>query len=383
MKSLKQTQVQLPSFGKQFFWAFCVVVLPFVASAQDAGFSMLYLNKLQLNPAYAGINRDLNASMVNRIQWAGLPGRMESRVFNADVSCPSSKLGFGIGLFEDIAGDAAFKHTGGAVTLAAHIPSKYPRNFGWRKMRNRKYIMSAALNYSVSQKMVDWSKLVFSDQLDAALGLIRPTSIVPQGADVSNLIHDISAGILFRTELNKEGSFLSLGIAASHLNQPVETFFGQENTRPVRFTAHSHANFRISKKYSNVIPQFLTAGLIYDRQAPLQTMMTGASFTFGKDFILGLWYRNRRFYFPETNMDAIVVNLIYSTKSFSVGYSYDITVSKLGLDRTYGSHEIGINYRFNEVYLCKKKSKRGRADRNCFLLDKKFMDGNQLINFLP
>jgi hypothetical protein len=111
--------------------------------------------------------------------------------------------------------------------------------------------------------------------------------------------------------------------------------------------------------------------------------MTGASFTFGKDFILGLWYRNRRFNIPETNMDAVVINLIYSTKAFSVGYSYDITVSTLGLDRTYGTHEIGINYRFEEVYLCKKKSRRGRADRNCFLLDKKFMDGNQLINFLP
>lgn len=359
------------------------MLLPAVGWAQDPGFSMLYLNKMQLNPAYAGINRDLNASLVNRIQWAGLPGRMETRSFNADVACPGSKLGFAVGLFEDIAGDAGFKHNAASFSLAAHIPSKYPRNFGWRKMRNRKYIMSAALNYAVGQKTVDWSKLVFSDQLDAALGLIRPTSIVPQGAEVSNLIHDISAGVLFRTELNKEGSFLSLGVAAAHLNRPVETFFGQDNRRPVRLTVHSHVNFKISKKYANGVPKFLTAGFIFDRQSPLQTVMTGASFTFGKDFILGLWYRNRRFNIPEANMDAVVINLIYSTKAFSIGYSYDITVSTLGLDRTYGTHEIGINYRFNEVYLCKKKSRRGRADRNCFLLDKKFMDGNQLINFLP
>ncbi|MCH8554015.1 MAG: PorP/SprF family type IX secretion system membrane protein [Schleiferiaceae bacterium] len=384
MINLEQIQEPLQLCGKRFVLLLFVVMLGSGnLFAQDPTFSMIYLNKLFLNPAYAGINRDLNMTAQSRIQWAGLPGRMETKTAAMDVACPASKLGFGMILYDDMAGDGAYRNTNGSVMIAAHLPSKYPRNLSWKKMRNRKFIMSAALQYTVGQKSVDWSRLVFSDQLDAALGILRPVSAVQPGMEVSNLIHDISAGLLFRTELNKHGSFLSVGISSFHINQPVESFYGDETRLPTRLNVHSHANFRVSKKYTNTLPTYLTVGLVYDRQAMMQTVLTGGSLTFGKDFLLGLWYRNRRVMLPEVDMDAVIINLIYSTKSFSVGYSYDITVSALGLDRTYGTHEIGINYRFDNVYLCKKKSQRGRADRHCFLVDRKFMEQNELINFLP
>jgi type IX secretion system PorP/SprF family membrane protein len=382
MQNYKQIQGLLPSLGKCVF-TLVVLGLGLEARAQDPTFSMLYLNKLYLNPAYTGINRDWNLTAVNRTQWAGLPGRMDSRMAAVDVACPASKLGFGAMFFDDVVGNGAYRNTNGSFLLAAHIPSKYPRNFGWKKMRNKSYIMSAALQYTVGQKSVDWSRLIFSDQLDPALGLIRPVSAVQPGMEVSNLIHSLSAGVLFRTELKTEGSFFSVGFTAFNVNQPVETFYGLDNKRPVRYNAHSHTTFRVSKKHTNEIPRFLTVGLIYDRQATLQTAMMGGSLTFGKDFLLGVWYRNRRVNFPETNMDAVVINIIYSTKTISVGYSYDITVSALGLDQTFGTHEVGINYRIDDQYLCKKKSKKGRADRQCFLIDRKFMQSNELINFLP
>jgi hypothetical protein len=58
--------------------------------------------------------------------------------------------------------------------------------------------------------------------------------------------------------------------------------------------------------------------------------------TYSEDFTVGAWYRNR---------DAFIICLGVSTERFKIGYSYDLTVSKLGNGVSGGSHEVsmGIN----------------------------------------
>lgn len=344
---------------------------------------MFYLNKIVLNPAYTGVNRDLQATSLSRLQWTGLPGKMQTTTASVDVACPSSKLGFGAIFYRDVAGDAFLTKNQGTFTLAAHIPSRYPRNFGLKFLKGRKYIFSAALSYSVAQKRVDWNNLVFSDQLDEILGVIRPSDAPLGAAEVTNVIHDLGAGILFRSEINRNGSYISLGMAGYHLNSPVETFYGSDVRIPIRYSAHAFVNFRISRKYSNQVPIFLSLGGNWDKQQTLQTLQMGGTFTFGKNFLLGLWYRNQYFNVPNINTDAAVINMVFSTKYMSIGYSYDLTVSQLGIDQTQGTHEFGISFRFDQVYLCKKQSKLSKADRRCFLVDEKFFKGNEVINYLP
>lgn len=344
---------------------------------------MFYLNKLVLNPAYSGINRDLQFTALSRIQWTGLPGKMRTSVVSADVACPSSRLGFGATFHNDVAGDAFLTRNQATFNLAAHLPGRYPRNLKLKAMRGRKYIFSAALSYSIAQKRVDWNNLIFSDQLDQVLGVIRPSTAPMGAAEVTNIVHDLGAGILFRTEVNRYGSYFSIGMAGYHLNSPVESFFGTEAEIPIRYSAHAFMNFRISRKYSNAVPIYLTVGGTYDRQQTLQTFQVGGTFTFGTNFLLGTWFRNQYFAFPSANTDAFVINMVYSTKLMSVGYSFDLTTSRLGIAQTQGTHEIGVSFRLDQVYLCKKQSKLGRADRRCFLIDQKFFKGNDVINYLP
>jgi len=344
---------------------------------------MFYLNKIGLNPAYTGINRDLQINMLSRMQWTGLPGKMRTTATSMDVACPSSKLGFGALFTNDVAGDAFLTKNQGNFSLAVHMPGRYPRNMGIKFLKSRKYIFSAALQYGIAQKSVNWNNLVFSDQLDEILGVVRPSNAPIGGAEVTNVVHDLGAGLLFRTEISRTGSYLSLGFAGYHLNKPRETFYGTDVRIPMRFSAHAFLNFRISGRYSNKVPIYLTIGGNYDMQQTLQTMQTGSTFTFGKNFLLGLWYRNQVFSFPNINTDAAVINMVYSTKWLSFGYSFDLTVSKLGIDQTQGTHEFGVSFRFDQIYLCKKQSKLNKADRRCFLVDHKFFSGNEVINYLP
>lgn len=351
--------------------------------AQDPVFSMFYLNKVALNPAYTGVNRDLQFSMLSRLQWTGLPGKFQTTTASVDVACPKSKLGFGAMFYNDVAGDAFLTKNQANFTLAAHLPARYPRNFGLKFLRGRKYIFSAALQYGVAQKTVDWNNLVFSDQLDEILGIVRPSDAPIGAKEVTNVVHDLGAGLLYRTEISKTGSYISIGAAGYHLNSPVETFYGNDVRVPIRYSAHLFVNFRISGRYSNKIPIYLTVGGNYDKQQQLQTLQMGGTFTFGKNFLLGLWYRNQHFAFPNINTDAAVINMVYSTKWISLGYSYDLTVSQLGIDQTQGTHEFGVSFRFDQIYLCKRQSKLSKADRRCFLVDHKFFKGNDVVNYLP
>ena len=351
--------------------------------AQDPVFSMFYLNKLVLNPAYTGINRDLRFTAMSRMQWTGIPGKFQSTTASLDVACPKSRLGFGLTFMNDVAGEAFLTNNQGNISLAAHIPARYPRNFPLKFLKGRKYIFSAALQYGVGQKRVNWNNLVFTDQLDEIFGIVRPSGATIGADEVTNVIHDLGAGLLFRSEINRNGSYFSVGAAGYHLNKPVESFYGSDYRTPMRFSFHMFFNFRVSGKYSNRVPIYLTVGGNYDRQQTLQTLQMGGTFTFGRNFLLGLWYRNQNFNLPNINTDAAVINMVYSTKWLSFGYSYDLTVSQLGVSQTQGTHEFGISIKFDQVYLCKKQSRLGRADRRCFLVDHKFFKGNEVINYLP
>jgi hypothetical protein len=58
----------------------------------------------------------------------------------------------------------------------------------------------------------------------------------------------------------------------------------------------------------------------------------------------------------EHSCDAFILCLGVSTPKFKVGYSYDITVSKLGNGVSGGSHEVSLGFNF----ACKKKPKNFR-----------------------
>ena len=54
----------------------------------------------------------------------------------------------------------------------------------------------------------------------------------------------------------------------------------------------------------------------------------------------GLWFRQ-----SFSNADAFIALIGFQQESFKIGYSYDITVSKLA-NSTGGSHEISFTYNF-------------------------------------
>lgn len=92
-------------------------------------------------------------------------------------------------------------------------------------------------------------------------------------------------------------------------------------------------------QYRNVTS--IMPNVIYQYQNGFQELAIGTYIKYGA-FSAGAWYRNR---------DAFILSIGVDTGKFRLGYSYDITVSKLNNGVSGGSHEISLGLLLN----CKDK----------------------------
>ena len=184
------------------------------------------------------------------------------------------------------------------------------------------------------QKYLDWSKLTFGDMIDPRRGFIYQTGDVPRGTGRRGFF-DASAGMVAYTK-----NFYA-GLAVHHLNRPDESMILGQSRLPMRFTAHAGANIKIGNKgrYSNNTS--LMPNIIYQYQNGFQELSIGTYLKY-ENFTVGAWYRNK---------DAFILSFGVNTDNFRVGYSYDITVSKLGQGVSGGSHEVSLGFNLK----CKKK----------------------------
>jgi hypothetical protein len=100
----------------------------------------------------------------------------------------------------------------------------------------------------------------------------------------------------------------------------------------MRLTGHMGASIPLGSKsqYNNITT--IMPNIIYQYQNGFQELMLGTYVKYGA-FTAGAWYRNK---------DAFILSLGVDTGKFKIGYSYDVTVSKLNNGVSGGSHEISL-----------------------------------------
>ena len=80
-----------------------------------------------------------------------------------------------------------------------------------------------------------------------------------------------------------------------------------------------------------------------------------------KPLSFGLWYQGLPFGHTiegGADVDAVSVILGYGQDNWKIGYSYDMTLSILGLATTGGSHEIVLSYNWRTQQRSRAKSPR-------------------------
>ena len=202
-----------------FLMLICFTLALGNAEAQDPVFSQPYMSPIYLNPASTGSgDHDLRISAIVRRQWWAIPSQFTYTAFSIDKFIPS--LQSGIGLLATTSSEGYLKKTGihfsyaytfcpGADPVASN--SEMPRWF-----------LTGALQAGAVQRRIDYSDLIFSDQLDAN-GIIYGAET---GADLPvNNKHwylDISPALFFSYRM-KGNSRLLIGATAKHVNHPDES----------------------------------------------------------------------------------------------------------------------------------------------------------------
>lgn len=291
------------------------------ANAQDPQFTQFYANPIYLNPAFAGSHGCPRFALNYRNEWPNLSGNYVTYSASYDQYFKSISGGFGILATHDQQGQGTINTSMLGAVYSYHLKV------------NRKFSMMFGARAAWYQKFLDWDKLTFGDMIDPRRGFIYSTGDVPRGG--SRGFFDASAGIV---GFSKTFFF---GAAAHHLNTPNESMIIGNSPLPMRFTGHVGADIPLGKrsKYSNgtnIMPN-----IIYQYQNGFQELNIGTYVKYGA-FNVGVWYRNK---------DAFIMTIGVNTGKFKLGYSYDVTVSKLNNGVSGGSHEISLGLNLN----CKTK----------------------------
>lgn len=299
----------------------------FYASAQDPSFTQFYSNPIYLNPAFAGSYGCPRIVANYRNQWPSLSGNYVTYAVGYDQYFKNISGGFGVIATHDMTGQATIQTSTLGLIYSYHLRI------------GRKFTMMFGAQAMWQQKFLDWNKLTFGDMIDPRRGFIYQTGDVQRGG--SRGFFDALAGIVGFNE------HFFFGAAVHHLNMPNESMIIGNSPLPMRFTGHAGAEIKLGGQSKYLNTTSIMPNVIYQYQNGFQELNIGTYVKYGI-FTAGVWYRTS---------DAFITTIGINTGTFRIGYSYDVTVSKLNNGVSGGSHEVSLG-----LYLtCKKKSPQFRT----------------------
>lgn len=319
--------------------------IAFVSNAQDIHFTQYFKSPLTLNPAQTGlIDADWRASANFRMQWYEItnnPYTTGSVAFDLPIlrnKLPEGDaLGLGVLGVYDKAGSGGLQNTTLALSLAYH------KALGIDKQ----HTISLGVQGSFVQKSVDFSKLIFGDQIDPTMpNYLRPVS--NENFSNSDLNYpDFNAGVLYSGRLSEHAT-LYAGLSMYHITRPTETFMNNQNSSSnidlrinQRFAGFLGGSFDLNEKITTYVSttyvtqgsasEFLIGGAVGFILNPGHSQYTENTV-----FYLGGWYRFG---------DAIAPYIGLEWTNMSLGFSFDATVSSLANQvRNQGAYEVSLVY---------------------------------------
>ena len=302
---------------KQLFTILVALIFGGVAFAQQAPQYSLYMfNKLNWNPAYAGLDHSLSATGLFRSQWAGLEGNPISQNFTAHM--PLYLLGGGIGINVENDAAGAQRYTTASLAYSHH-----------------KYIGNGILSFGASggmvQRSIDGSELRTPDGEYGENVTIHGESALPIGVE-SATVASFGAGIYYQSDL------FEAGLSVRNLTEP-SAQVGQLNLELGR-TYYFNVGFNLDiNDQITIHPSLLLKSILVQTQIEFSTLIR-----YNDNIFVGASFRG----YDINSNDAVVLFAGFKlSEKITLAYGYDLTLSDLNLVSN-GSHEIMLNYNLNK-----------------------------------
>lgn len=343
-------------------------------NSQDFSYSQFYTHRLSLNPSLAGIEKGLTLTGISRLQWLNVDTGFKIVGLSAEIQEPYINSGFGFQVYQSSEGIFNYNTAGAGITYAYTLGGP-KTNF------------HMGLQIRGEQKSIDWSQLIFSDELDQVFGAILPTTFTPGVEQVSLL--DMDFGFAFRwtnpMKLKKDrirGEKQNLiGLSIHHL----PSLFQESGSDESLLNLGTKVTPRITFHAGQIIPLTFLEGvgneisispnIRFDMQGEslLRPSENLTLFSIGTYFIyhqlyFGGFYQNQNinpFLTKDTNTWTLVLGgaLNYDPKSRSnnrllFGLSIDFNSSGVGT-KAGNVYEFSLRYSFGNV-----PGLFGKSDKN-------------------
>ena len=333
-----------------------------ISNAQDFRFSQFDLNPIYMNPAYSGSNKDLRIGLNYRNQWFNVPGQtlpgpLSSYNLTIDKRFGNILIGgLSLNLFQSYKGEGLYKHSHAGLNYSWHLP-----------LRTKDFNMYFGLGLSYNSIGIDFSKLVFTDQISVLGGYLNtPSSFLPQTEGIRHYL-DANAGIVVKGNMGRSTSG-EFSFSVNHLNSPNISLNNQNEGLERKYTGFGSLSFKLKK---NKI--YLNPKVMIEYQNPFKTFTFGTNFyvvnsyyyanmqNFTKPIYFGLYYQTSVFEFNTTNSMILLAGHTgrfgTSNTRYQVGASIDVNVGGLNL-RSNVTGEISLNIILDTQNTRKQRRKR-------------------------
>ncbi|MGL4632311.1 MAG: PorP/SprF family type IX secretion system membrane protein [Leadbetterella sp.] len=326
---------------KKSIGLFLMLILSYVGFAQDAQFTQFYAAPMYHNPAFTGSGYAPRVMFNYRNQWPSLTSNFETTMFTVDHFIEKYNSGIGLMLFNDKQGN----HLRNTEIAALY---SYELKLGESNS------LRLGLSGSYAMRGFNPQGLIFGDQIGAD-GSVAPLSN-DDWADPSRVRNssnvDFSAGALY---FNKKYYF---GASISHIAKPKFGFSDAGGTstlyRKIMVNAGYTFDFSERMGFSNNDDREFTVNVntLFKNQGVFSQLEFGSFATY-TPLTFGAGYRGiplRKAVSGFEGRDAAFALVGFRFDRFSIGYSYDITIS--GLNKgggTGGAHEFSISYQLDKL----------------------------------
>ncbi len=297
------------------FFCFISKTLP----AQDPGFSQFFANPLYLNPAFAGTTELPRMALNYRNQWPQKGATYTTYSLSYDQLLKNSNAGLGFQAMRDQELNNVINSNSASVIYSHHIKLGYES------------FMTLGLQGGFTLKQFNLSNLIFPSGIDQLSGEISEY-ILAGYSNETKLFPDFAIGAV-----GQHGEYF-WGASAHHISRPNESVIQGDQKGKIPVKATLHAGARLLRLHHGLLSRIFTLSpnILYQQQGSFKQLNLGI-YMIEKSFLFGGWYRNN----IDVRPDAIIALAGFAHEKFQVGYSFDLTLSKLS-NYSYGSHEISL-----------------------------------------
>lgn len=312
---------------KRLLLLLVLINLFFTSNAQqDPQFTQSFSNRLFPNPAVAGSNESICATLLGRHQWTGFDGKPETYLFSAHAPFKdplfNQNHGVGLSVYSD--------------KLGQERTSGFKLAYAYRYKGLKVGVLSAGIGFGFVNKSLesDWR------ENDANPG--NDPSIPYNGA--SDMAFDMDFGLYYKIP-----GKLYFGISSTHLNESqLQETIDNSNVNNAEFNYGVSRHYYVMAGYTHELNSDfkIKPNLFVKSDAVSTTFDINGIVEYQGTFWGGINYRLQDAISPMFGYNHQMNGKGIKGGTLKVGYSYDVTTSQLRKHSS-GSHELVLNYCFS------------------------------------